>query len=270
MEVTDLEQYKIMIFTRSMNFKLFELSSQTIGLPFKHVRLKHTSALGYFYKILKYDIDYAINIDEDAFVVDSQKLVELLKYVIANNIVNCGFPDGGVLQIRGLNPLVTNAFFNILNVKEIKKKLNYKEIENFDFRKYDYEKLAPTHLFKSYVYEYGISEPYDHFFLWLNLNYKVLYLGAESHKDGYTTLLKDMNNEVFLAHSWFSRFYGKDKTHTQRINNLFTEYSCEKIREFNKVGDQYNEWLDFLSFYYSKIKMEIRTRFKKWDLVDYI
>jgi superfamily I DNA and/or RNA helicase len=53
-ENIDLNQYKIMIFTRSMNFKLFELSSETVKLPFKHVRMKHTSADGYFYEILKY------------------------------------------------------------------------------------------------------------------------------------------------------------------------------------------------------------------------
>ncbi|MDH8702286.1 hypothetical protein M2138_001646 [Dysgonomonadaceae bacterium PH5-43] len=265
----DLSKYKIVIFTRSMNAKLFELSSQLIGLPFKHIRLKHTSAISYFYDIMKYDIDYAINIDEDAFVSDPNKLLDFLKYVIANNYVNCGFPDGGILPIRNHNPLVTNPFFNILNIKEIKKNFNVKDVENFDFTKYDYEKYAPNNLYKS-EYQFDVCEPYYSFFLWLSINYKTLYMDAETHADGCTSILKDMNGEVILLHSWYSRFYGKDEFHTKRINNLVLECSGNSVREFNKLSDRINSFADFLSFYYSKLKLEIRTKLKKFNLIDFV
>jgi hypothetical protein len=232
--------------------------------------MKHTSADGYFYEIFKYDIDYAINIDEDAFVLDTDKLLGLLKYCIANNIVNCGFPDGGVLFIREYNPIVTNTFFNILNVREIKKKLNYREIDNFDFKRYDYEAKTPTHLFKtfSYKYEYCI-EPYYPLFLWLNLNFKVLYLDAEEFSDRIATLLKDMNGDVFLAHAWFSRDYSKDLFQTQRINYLYTQVTGKPIRKFNRTSDKLNEITDKASFYYAKCKIYLKKILKRYHLIKY-
>jgi hypothetical protein len=271
-EDIDLSLYKIMIFTRSMNYRLFELSSDTTrSLPFKHIRIKHTSADGYFYKILKYDIDYAINIDEDAFVFDTNKLLDLLKYCIANNIINCGFPDGGVLFIREYNPIVTNPFFNILNVKEIKKKLNYGEIDNFDFKQYDYEAKIPKHLFRTFLckFEYSL-EPYYPFFLWLNLNFKVLYLDADEDTERVTTLLKDMNGDIFLAHAWFSRYYLKESVHTNRINNLYLRATGKQVRKFNRLQDKCNSMIDILSFYYTKVKLHLKRNLKKYQWVKYV
>jgi hypothetical protein len=252
-----------------MNYKLFELSSSTIRLPFKHVRVKHTSSQGYLFSILKYDIDYAINIDEDAFVVDPDKLVALLKYCIANNYVNCGFPDGGVLRMRTYNPLVTNPFFNIFDVKAIKKRLNYQEIENFDFKQYDYEAKSPSHLYKFKMYQFDLLESYYRFFLWLNLSFKVLYLDAKDHADGITTLLKDMNGDVFLAHTWYARHYAKDPVQTQRINNIYSECSGKPVREFNRLSDKMNGTMDNVGVFYTKYKLKIRGRLKKLSLIKY-
>jgi hypothetical protein len=266
----DLAQYKIVIFTRSMNFKLFELSSSTIKLPFKHVRVKHTGSQGYLYGILEYDIDYAINIDEDAFVVDPDKLIALLKYCISNGYVNCGFPDGGVLRMRTYNPLVTNPFFNIFDVKAIKEKLNYSEIENFDFKQYDYEAKAPSHLYKFNMYQFDLREPYYRFFLWLNLNFKVLYLDAEDHSDGITTLLKDMNGAVFLAHTWYARNYAKDVVQTKRINQIYSECSGKPAREFNRLSDKMNGKMDNWGVFYTKYKLKIKERLKRFFIVKYV
>jgi hypothetical protein len=271
MENIDLSQYKIMIFTRSMNYRLFELCAETTqSLPFQHIRMKHTSADGYFYEILKYDIDYAINIDEDAFVLDPDKLLNLLKYCIANRIINCGFPDGGVLFIREYNPIVTNPFFNILNVREIKKKFDYEEINNFDFKRYDYEAKIPSHLFKTFLCRYEDSlEPYYPFFLWLNLNFKVLYLDAGEDSNRVTTLLKDMNGDIFLAHAWFSRQYLKETVCTDRINNLYLRATGKQVRKFNRIQDKYNGIIDIISFYYTKVKINLKRELKKYHLVKY-
>jgi hypothetical protein len=260
-----------MIFTRSMSSKLFELSSDTTrSLPFKRIAVRHASADAYFYRILNYDIDYAINIDEDAFVIDSNKLLNLLKYCIANDIVNCGFPDGGVLFIREYNPLVTNPFFNIINVREVKKKLNYREIDNFDFKRCDYEAKIPSHLFRTFLCKYECNcEPYYSFFLWLNLNFKILYLDANDDTDRVTTLLKDMNGDVFLSHAWFSRHYLKEEVHTNRINNLYLQATGNPVRKFNRLRDKWNDVTDIISFYYTKCKFRIKKQLKKFHLVDY-
>jgi hypothetical protein len=216
----DLSTLKIAIFTRSMNYSLFKLSDNTISLPFKHYRLTYTTAQGYLDRILEYDIDYAINIDEDAFVVDNAALLELLEYCIQEKIVNCGVRDGGVLPIRYGNPLVTNPFFNIFDVKTIAKDYSQSRVADYLKKEIDYDKLIPNNL--SCKYEISNNyEPFYPFFLWLNTNYKVLYLEGKQHKDNYSTILYNHKGQQMLFHSWFSRAYGIDKFHTNRINDLY-------------------------------------------------
>ena len=79
-----LDSYKIILFTRSMNPVLFDMSDSLLDIPFRHIPLKNTSAISYFYELLKYDPDYAINIDEDAFLLDRDALLRLLKFCIKN------------------------------------------------------------------------------------------------------------------------------------------------------------------------------------------
>lgn len=224
----DLSNYKVAIFTRSMNYRLFKLSKNTIKLPFKHYRFTFTSAQGYLYDILKYDIDYAINIDEDAFVIDNYALLELLKYCVSNKVVNCGVRDGGILTIRHGNPLVTNPFFNIFDVKTIKKHFSQGNISKFLNQEIDYKLLLPNNL----PFEYNLSndyEPFYPFFLWLNVNFKVYYLNAEQHHDGFTTIVYNHLNHKIIYHSWYSRVYGLDQFHTERISNLYNSCVNAKI-----------------------------------------
>lgn len=222
----DLSNYKIAIFTRSMNYTLYKMSSNTISLPFKHYRLTYTTADGYLYKILKYDIDYAINIDEDAFVINNEALFELLKYCIQEKIVNCGMRDGGILPIRHGNPIVTNPFFNIINVGIIRKYFSISVVNGNLNTDIDYDRFLPLNL----PYKFEISddyEPFYPFFLWLDTNFSTLFLNAKEHKDGYTTILYNHLNKPIIYHSWFSRNYGMDKFHTNRISNLY--HSCVNV-----------------------------------------
>jgi hypothetical protein len=107
---------KIVIYTRSMNYDLYRLSSSSVSLPYKRKRCAFTSADGYLYDhIVKSNADILINLDEDAFIIDNEKLKKLIEFVIDNEYVNCGMSDGGVVDIRKHNPLVTNPYFNILN-----------------------------------------------------------------------------------------------------------------------------------------------------------
>lgn len=216
----NIDNLKIAFFSRSMNYSLYKLSDNTISLPFKHYRITYSTAQGYLDKILSYDIDYAINIDEDAFIVNNEALLELLKHCVKEKIVNCGFRDGGVLPIRFGNPLVTNPFFNILAVKTIRTKYSKLEIGNFLKQKINYENLIPNEL----PFDFEISndyEPFYPFFLWLNINHKVLYLEGKQHKDNFSTILYNHKGQEMLFHSWYSREYGIDQFHTNRINSLY-------------------------------------------------
>ena len=108
-------------------------------------------------------------------------------------------PDGGVVDIRKHIPLVTNPFFNILNVKEI--------LKNYSGHNPEFEKLFPSHLMKN-KYAYDYFEPYNPFFVWFTVNFQTLFLNTEVHQYGLSTILKDHLDEPFLLHSWYFRFYG--------------------------------------------------------------
>ena len=216
---------RIKIYTRSMNLALYNRAMHLLNLPYTKVRLTNTTADGYLYQLIQdEEADIIINVDEDAFVFDRKRLEMLVEYVIENNYINCGMPDGGVVHLRHLNPLVTNPYFNILNVKEIRKRICSSDINEYSTHKDSYMENYPVHILKL-SYEFVNYEPYYPFFVWLSQNFKTLYLNAETHSDGLSTILQDQNNEPFLIHTWYSRFYNVDIIHTKRINNAFHE--CE-------------------------------------------
>jgi hypothetical protein len=215
-------RYKIL--TRSMNAELYRLAMSTIQLPYPRQRCRFASAAGYFYyDVVRADADVVVNVDEDAFVTDNARLAALIEHVVSNGYVNCGMPDGGVVPIRKHNPLVTNPFFNILNVAEIRKSFSsISVLTPYSIHRPEFETHAPRHLMRG-DFRYDTFEPYYPFFVWLALTAKTLYLDAETHRDGVSTVLRDHEGHPFLVHSWFSRRFGRDEHHTSRIRNLYAE-----------------------------------------------
>lgn len=206
-----------------MNSALYNRAMFFIDLPYPKVRLLNTSAEGYLYALVQdEEADIVINIDEDAFIFDLDKLKKLLDYVIVNKYINCGMPDGGVVHLRRMNPLVTNPYFNILNTKEIRKQFPMFKETDFNEHKPEYEQALPKDLMNG-EYKYVYYEPYYPFLIWVSQNFKTLYLNAQNHEDGESTILCDHNNQPFLIHTWYSRFYNRDKFHTKRINNVVLE-----------------------------------------------
>jgi hypothetical protein len=218
-----MKDLKVKIYTRSMNNALYNRSMFFIDLPYEKVRLLNTTADGYLVQMIRdVDADFIINIDEDAFVFDLERLKALLIYVVENGYVNCGMPDGGMVDIRKFNPLVTNPYFNILNVKSIREKFSEKSIADYPLHKDEYMDNYPKQMLKS-EYKFINNEPYCRFFVWMSQEFKTLYLNAETHPDGESTILYDHNNEPFLIHTWYSRFYNTDRFHTKRINAVVQE-----------------------------------------------
>ena len=261
--IHELNGLKVIILTRSCNKSLFIKSGQSIKLPFEKRRIKYKSAEGYLYAVLKSDADIAINIDEDAFILDNNKLFDLLLYMVKNGYVNCGFPDGGVLPIRFHNPLITNPFFNILDLRILRNKFNFIEIKKFSVFNQNYIINSPVHLLKT-EYKYDMYEPFYPFFLWISQNFKVLYLDAEKHPDGITSILKDHVGNPFLLHSWYSRSYNIDNFHTERINSLINELGIPNLKVQRNLVET------FLNEYYMPLKSFIRIVLKKFQIIKYI
>ena len=182
-----MDSPRIKVFTRSFDLKLYRYASgllQELGYPL--VRLTDQSADGYFLTMLRdTECDIAINVDEDAFVIDPGAIQALVQTVIDGGYANAGCPDGGEGLPRDGDPIVTNPFFNIFDLNRIR-------------AQFDRRQLVRTPEDK---------EPYYPFFRWLAAHGETLYLPCERHRDGISTILKDPQGRPLLMHSWFARFY---------------------------------------------------------------
>lgn len=205
--------YKIKFYARSFDLRLYELSRsfyEELGYPC--VRLTDQTADGYFYTMLRdTDCDIAINVDEDCFLADADALRTVVDAVIDGGLANAGCPDGGGNCPRHGNPVVTNPFFNVFNLKLIREKFSADAVRTYDYdadkarlmAEYPKERLETDYSFDNTKY----VEPYYRFFLWLAGNFRTLYLASGFHADGITTQLYAPDGRLLCAHSWFARFY---------------------------------------------------------------
>ena len=207
------DNLRIKFFCRSFDLRLYRLSKmfyQELGYPC--VRLTDQSADGYFYTILAdTSCDIAINVDEDCFITNLQTVLDLVEYMVANGYANCGCPDGGGNAPRHANPLVTNPFFNILDLRLIRTKFSKQAVKNFRYDDHKPSLIAAypqERLETAYTFDRPqIIEPYYQFFLWMAANFSTLYLPPSRHADGWTTILRDPQGCPLCAHSWLARYY---------------------------------------------------------------
>lgn len=220
-----IDSKRIKIYTRSMSDVLYHKSMALCSLPYEKVRLLNTSADGYLYQVIAdTDADWVVNIDEDAFVSNIDALQRLIDYCMENNYVNCGMPDGGVVHLRDGNPLVTNPYFNILNTKALREQFNIEKLKETPDKK---RFIQTDLLIGTYDFSATNVEPYYPFFIWMSNHFKTLYLKATNHPDGESTMLYNHLGEEILIHTWYSRFYNHERSHTRRIDNAFKE-ACQK------------------------------------------
>lgn len=263
----EISEYRIKIYTRSVNCILYKYSQKLISYDICRQRLLNTTADGYLLELLKDETcDIIINIDEDAFLINETYLEDLVKYVIDNKYINCGMPDGGMVDIRDYNPIITNPYFNIFNLKLIRQLFNYDDYNRFSYEinKRKMEELFPTEIL-TYNGNFNCLdyEPYYKFFFYLaSLPYKTLYLTASVHPDGYTTILNDHKQRPFLLHTWYSRFYKKDAFHTKRINSIIKEaYKIKGEIMSLSIKDKIEIYNENLSLVILKYVKYIRKRF---------
>lgn len=197
-----MPQPRIKIFTRSFDLRLYRLAKALFrdwkdadGNPIPCVRLTDQSADGYFYTMLRdRECDVAINIDEDAFIVDPQAVLDLVGVLLEGGYANIGCSDGDEAT-TGRDPVVTNPFFNVFNLQLIRSKFDRKAL----------------------VRRLDDREPYYPFFHWMAETFPTLYLPACRHGDGITTLALDPQGRTLCLHTWFSRFYSTPAWIVRRI-----------------------------------------------------
>lgn len=197
-----MPQPRIKVYTRSFDLRLYRLAKGLFGdlkdaegnhIPC--VRLTDQSADGYFYTMLRdNDCDIAINVDEDAFIVDTQAVLDLVGTLLEGGYANIGCSDGDPAT-TGRDPVVTNPFFNVFNLKLIRTRFDRHAMVN-----------TPED-----------REPYYPFFHWLAAEFPTLYLPCRKHGDGITTVALDPQGRTLCLHTWFSRFYSMPEWIVRRI-----------------------------------------------------
>ena len=205
---------RIKIYCRSFDLKLYRLSKglyENWGYPC--VRLTDQTADGYFRTMLRdTDCDIAINVDEDCFVTNKAAVLALVDYVVANGIANAGCPDGGAWVPRGANPIVTNPFFNVLNLNLLREQYSADAEKHFDYSAHKQQMIdayPKEKLVEGRTYDFDLTghEPYYPFFLWQAYHTKTLYLPSARHADRWTTILYNHQGEEMCRHTWLARFY---------------------------------------------------------------
>jgi len=197
-----------LITTRSVNDELYNMASSFWGdAPRKRFTgyNHYKDSLKYLYDILLEPYDYIINIDEDCFVYDFERMLFLIEAMEETNSIQCGMPDSFEwCSHRNNSRFVHNPFFNIFNRKKVS------------------ELLVSTTPFTTYHIENDLEvdgcnfhEPFNVFFAAIKKGNRI-ELDTKQHADGISTILND-----FALHSWYSREYNGE--HKQRIINLYNE-----------------------------------------------
>ena len=240
---------RIKFYCRSFNKELYLLSRglyEQAGYPC--VRLTDQTADGYFFRMLEDETcDIAINVDEDCFIADLDAVLALARRVEEEGWVNAGCSDAGPGVPRKGDPEVTNPFFNVFNLREIRKEWNTGQ-------------LIPTLRKDSHR---GL-EPYYNYFHWLVQTFpgRTLYLDNCRHADGITTQLfasgvdAESQGALLCCHTWFARLFRiglltrlfegndrKDMDHSLRINRIIDEVYA--LRQVHRPSFSVTERLGF-------------------------
>ena len=270
-----LKGKRIKIYTRSFSLEMYRYASKLFeNQDAVIVRLTDQMADGYFYTIIKdTDCDIAINLDEDAFITNMDAMWDLVDFVVEKGYANAGCSDRGAGVPRGGNPIVTNPFFNILNLELIRIiPIDKNIINKFDYNVVKKEMVTAfpnKMLFDECDFNHYDNEPYYPFFFWMAHNFKTLYLPGRQHNDGMSTILYNHKQQPVCYHSWYARFYKMKSDHTKRINMLIDEvYNIRKLpKPVFTFKDNCQFILDLCIRWCIKIPMRIfnlPNKWKKW------
>jgi hypothetical protein len=167
--------------------------------------------------------DWIIFLDEDAAILDSKRFLELINYMRDEKIAVAGVRDGGEIEFRRGNPHFPNLSFCAISRKLLPMGIDYSPKLSSDFftNKENFDEIVmlnPNHV------TYKNSEEYYNFFNELKIkNSKFLFLPARYYnqsEDEFTTVFLDHKGTDLVIHAWWARAYGKNKIHTDRIDQV--------------------------------------------------
>jgi hypothetical protein len=223
---------EILIATRSMQDELYRISGGF--LTFDHpvssrLRVTGASAEDYFRILAGTDADWVVNIDEHAFLIDPKGVLDLIAYMDANGIAACGMPDGGVVPIRRHNPVACNAYFNVLDLRKVRTAWTDWPAVLGSRHRQEYERNVPPWASRSERTFDDFEPYYCVFFSLLDAGERILYLDAETWRDGTSTLLKDHRDKPLLLHAWYARKWSSDPATRKRYEALIGDVESLRL-----------------------------------------
>jgi hypothetical protein len=212
--------------TRSLHEELYRLSGEFLpaagtGSPelefTGRVRLTGTDAAGYFRELARLDADWVVSLDEDAFLLDADALLRLIRTMDAQGFAACGMPDGGVVPIRHHNPVACNACFTVFDLRRVRAVWHDWDRVLSARHSPDYERALPDFARRTaYAFDH-FERYYGVFFALLEAGERILYLDAEEWRDGTSTVLKAPDGRPLLLHCWYGRDWAHDVATRQRV-----------------------------------------------------
>ena len=188
---------KIKVFSRSRQGDIWDKMKEFIPSDIECVRVTGydhwRSALHYLIDLLKYDVDYVVNVDIDCFIYDWRKVMDIIHQLENSSNVFAGMPDNKDNHIYRKNLYYhTNPFFNVFKRKQCADIIQQTIVQQLNDCNH---------------------EPFDGFFVAL-YNHGRIPLKGVMHPDGMSTILEDA-----MIHTWYSR----DLRHAQRIEERYIE-----------------------------------------------
>ena len=206
--------------------------------------------------------DWIIFLDEDAAILNSNRLHELINYMQYEKFAVAGVRDGGEMEFRKGNPHFPNLSFCVINRKLLPKCINYSPKLSSDFftNKENFDKIPCSNI-SGKIYE--CSEEYYNFFNELKLkNLKFLFLQSSfdnQSEDEYTTVFLDHKGIDLIIHTWWARAFGNNKIHTARINKVFSNLTLKKN---NYTGKEISN-PEYMSYWIKFRKKQLKKLVKK-------
>jgi glycosyltransferase involved in cell wall biosynthesis len=217
---------RIIFATRSLHEELYAQSGEFLpavgtGSPelefIGRVRLVDTDAAGYLRELSRLDADWVVSLDEDAFMLDTEALLCLIRTMDAQGFAACGMPDGGVVPIRRHNPVACNACFSVLDLRRVRPVWQDWDRVLAARHSPEYEQALPAFA-RQTAYAFDHFEPYyGPFFALLAAGERILYLDGEEWRDGVSTLLKAPDGRPLLLHCWYGRDWERDAKTRERV-----------------------------------------------------
>lgn len=205
----------------SMNPTLANLARAFIPSDWP-VIVKDGNPYTHFDEIKKLDIatKWAINLDEDCFLINPNGVIRLIELMERNAYDTAGIQDGSS-YIRHHNPVLFNPFFFVFNVAKLQAVPKLNADIPTESRKY-------AHLirFNHLPHKFDGFEPYYPFFFdLLEAGLKPLFLAnhaldsfsTEGHGYGKPSILLDEDGGELAIHAWYSRLFNSDPIVQRRI-----------------------------------------------------